>query len=188
MSSKAPGPAIVSSETSQSSTENNSSPRRNVNRRSFLKGSAVAGAATIGAGILVSRLPALASSQKSSSAALSASDTAILQFLAAAELIEADMWVQYAELGGVNASNPYQVAFTNLDGDGQQYISSNTLDEITHEKFLNAYLTLKGAPPVNLDQFRTLPSSKATGARQIGRLTNLMNVTVDTSWYTRYRS
>jgi hypothetical protein len=103
-------------------------------------------------------------------------------------LIEADMWVQYAELGGVKASNPYQVAFTNLDGDGQQYISSNTLDEITHHKFINAYLASKGAPVVNFDSFRTLPSSKATGARQIGRLTNLMDVTVDTSWYTRYRS
>ncbi|MGA8429619.1 MAG: ferritin-like domain-containing protein [Candidatus Sulfotelmatobacter sp.] len=188
MSSEELGSAIVSSETSQPSAENNLSPRRNVNRRSFLKGSAVAGAATVGAGILASRLPALASSQKSSSSSLSSGDIAILQFLAAAELIEADMWVQYAELGGVNASNPYQVAFTNLDGDGQQYISSNTLDEITHAKFINAYLQSKGAPVVNFDQFRTLPSSKATGARQIGRLTNLMNVTVDTSWYTRYRS
>ncbi len=182
------GSVIVSSETSQPSTENNLSPRRSVNRRSFLKGSAVAGAATVGAGILASRLPALASSQKGSNSSLSSSDIAILQFLAAAELIEADMWIQYAELGGVNASNPYQVAFTNLDGDGQQYISSNTLDEITHAKFINAYLQSKGAPVVNFDQFRTLPSSKATGARQIGRLTNLMNVTVDTSWYTRYRS
>jgi len=188
MSSEELGSAIVSSKTSQPSAENNSSPRSNVNRRSFLKGSAVAGAATVGAGILASRLPALASSQKSGSSSLSSGDIAILQFLAAAELIEADMWVQYAELGGVNASNPYQVAFTNLDGDGQQYISSNTLDEITHAKFINAYLQSKGAPVVNFDQFRTLPSSKATGARQIGRLTNLMNVTVDTSWYTRYRS
>ena len=187
MGNEALNPAVISPEISQSESETAPSSRKSVNRRSFMKGGVVAGAATVAAGMLASRLPAMAQS-KSSSAALSASDTAILQFLAAAELIEADMWVQYAELGGVNASNPYQVAFTNLDGDGQQYISSNTLDEITHEKFLNAYLTLKGAPPVNLDQFRTLPSSKATGARQIGRLTNLMNVTVDTSWYTRYRS
>jgi hypothetical protein len=170
-------------------TETDSPTRSTVNRRSFMKGSMVAGVAAVGAGILASRLPALASEKKGvSNKALSSSDIAILQFLAAAELIEADMWVQYAELGGVNASNPYQVAFTNLDGDGQQYISSNTLDEITHEKFLNAYLKLKGAPVVNFDQFRTLPSSKATGARQIGRLTNLMDLTVDTSWYTRYRS
>src|SRR5256884_8421786 len=68
-----------------------------------------------------------------------------------------------------------------------QYIHDNTDDEITHFDFINAYLASKGAEPVNLDQFRTLPSSKATGAQQIGRLTNLMQLTVDTSWYTRYR-
>jgi hypothetical protein len=33
-----------------------------------------------------------------------------------------------------------------------------------------------------------LPSSKATGAQQIGRLTNLMQLTVDTTWWTKYRS
>jgi hypothetical protein len=53
---------------------------------------------------------------------------------------------------------------------------------------LNAYLVSKRAQPVNLDHFRRLPSSKATGAEQIGRLTNLMQLTVDTSWWTRYRS
>src|SRR5437764_12480932 len=37
-------------------------------------------------------------------------------------------------------------------------------------------------------RFRTLPSSRASGAQQIGRLTNLMQLTVDTSWWTRYRS
>jgi len=179
-------PEVVSPETSQTATETASSSRKSVNRRSFMKGGVVAGAATVAAGMLASRLPAMAQSKSSST--LSSSDIAILQFLAAAELIEADMWVQYSELGGINASNPYQVAFTNLDGDGQQYITSNTLDEITHEKFINAYLASKGAPVVDFDQFRTLPSSKATGARQIGRLTNLMDVTVDTSWYTRYRS
>src|SRR6202011_3415226 len=36
--------------------------------------------------------------------------------------------------------------------------------------------------------FRTLPSSKATGAKNVGRLTNLQKLNVDTSWYTRYRS
>ena len=69
-----------------------------------------------------------------------------------------------------------------------QYISDNTDDEASHAAFLNAYLRSKGAEPVNLDEFRTLPSSKATGARQVGRLTNLQNLNVDTSWYTRYRS
>jgi Ferritin-like domain len=117
-------------------------------------------------------------------------DIAILRLLAAAELIEADLWQQYAELGGVSAGtqNPYQLALQNLDSDGSQYISSNTLDEISHAKFLNAYLTSIGAEPVDLDSFRTLPSSQATGAQHIGRLTNLMELSVDTSWYVRYRS
>jgi hypothetical protein len=127
-------------------------------------------------------------------------DIAILSFLAAAELIEADLWQQYAELGGLTPGqlpvetapftpmNSYQAAFMNLDSDGPQYISSNTLDEQSHAAFLNAYLQSIGARAVDLDEFRTLPSSKATGAKQIGRLTNLMNLTVDTSWYIRYRS
>ena len=117
-------------------------------------------------------------------------DIAILRFLATAELIEADLWLQYAELGGVSAGPPnaYQKAFARLDGDAGQYITSNTIDEQSHAAFLNAYLASKGASPVNLDKFRTLPSSKATGAQNIGRLTNLTQLSVDTSWYVRYRS
>src|SRR2546422_2912394 len=69
-----------------------------------------------------------------------------------------------------------------------QYIHDNTEDEFSHFTFINAFLTSKGRDAVNLDQFRTLPSSKATGAQQIGRLTNLTQLTVDTSWWTRYRS
>jgi hypothetical protein len=76
----------------------------------------------------------------------------------------------------------------NLDEDMPQYIHDNTDDEISHAAFINAYLKSKGADTVDLDPFRTLPSSKASGAQQIGRLTNLMQLTVDTSWYTRYRS
>src|SRR5262249_3186469 len=72
--------------------------------------------------------------------------------------------------------------------DMPQYIHDNTEDEFTHFNFINAYLKSKNAAPVNLDAFRTLPSSTATGAQQIKRLTNLMQLTVDTSWYTRYRS
>src|ERR1700749_1096654 len=96
----------------------------------------------------------------------SGSDVAILQLLAAAELIEADLWQQYAELGGVSngIQNPYQLALQNLDSDGSQYISSNTLDEQSHADFLNAYLISKGADPVNFDSFRTLQGSTATGA------------------------
>src|ERR1039458_5276440 len=110
--------------------------------------------------------------------------------LAAAEFIEADLWQQYAELGGVTPGhqNSYQLALQRLDSDGSQYISSNTLDEQSHASFLNAYLIAKGQEPVDLDVFRTLPSSQATGAQQIGRLTNLMQLSVDTSWYVRYRS
>jgi hypothetical protein len=167
---------------------NETAPRERVaNRRSFLKGVGMAGAA-LSAGALLST-KAFATPKKSSSS-LSSGDAAILRFLAAAELIESDLWQQYAELGGVTSGtqNNYQLALQALDGDGSQYISSNTLDEISHANFLNAYLISKGAQPVNLDPFRTLPSSQASGAKQIGRLTNLMQLTVDTSWYTRYRS
>jgi hypothetical protein len=164
------------------------------NRRSFLKkGLEAAGAATVGVGLLANGLPVFGKerpAETKSGSSLTPGDTAILQFLAAAELIEADLWQQYAELGGLTtgALNPYQVAFQQLDSDGLQYITSNTTDEQSHAAFLNAYLTSKGEQPIDLDQFRTLPSSQATGAQQVGRLTNLMQLTIDTSWYTRYRS
>src|SRR5271170_4181959 len=163
---------------------------RFVNRRSFLKTGVLAGgAATLTAGLAASGVPAFADDHDRDDR-LTKGDVAILRFLAAAELLETDLWVQYAELGGVTPGkqNPYQKAFARLDGDGAQYITSNTLDELSHAQFLNAYLLSKGAEPVDLDAFRTLPSSQADGAQQIGRLTNLMNLTVDTSWYTRYRS
>jgi hypothetical protein len=166
------------------------------NRRSFMKKGLLAGTATVGAGLLARNV---ASGQES--IAPSRGDIAILTLLAAAELIEADLWQQYAELGGLTPGqqpvetdtsftpmNSYQAAFMNLDPDGPQYISSNNTDEQSHAAFLNAYLESIGAPAVNFDQYRTLPSSAAAGAQNIGRLTNLMNLTVDTSWYTRYRS
>jgi hypothetical protein len=155
-------------------------------RRSFLKGLGAAGAALSAGSLLATVGEAEAQSPKT----LTTGDAAILRFLAAAELIETDLWQQYAELGGVTPGkqNPYQKAFQKLDGDAGQYITSNTLDELTHAEFLNAYLLSKGAEPVDLDGFRTLPSSQADGAQQMGRLTNLTNLTVDTSWYTRYRS
>lgn len=160
-----------------------------LNRRSFMRGGLVAGgAAVMGAGMLSNSKKAFG--QSSSGGNLDNGDIAILQFLAAAELIEADLWQQYAELGGLTNGTPnaYQNAFLNLDGDGLQYITSNTTDEISHANFLNAYLKSKGESPVDLDSFRTLQGSKATGAQNIGRLTNLMHLTVDTSWYIRYRS
>src|SRR5947209_13383942 len=114
--------------------------------------------------------------------ALTRGDVAILQFLAAAELLETDLWQQYTELAIGNA--PYANALGQLDEDMPQYIADNTDDELSHATFLNAFLRSRGAQGVNLDAFRTLPSSQATGASQTGRLTNLMNLTVDTSWWT----
>src|SRR3954471_6772728 len=157
--------------------------QRVVGRRSFLKGVGLAGAAVLpGSALFTSEAVAR-------SGRITAGDVAILRFLSAAEQIESDLWNQYNELGGVNGGNSaYMAALENLDGDMPQYISDNTDDEISHVRFLNAYLKSQGARPINLDAFRTLPSSKATGARQIGRLTNLRELDVDTSWYTRYRS
>jgi hypothetical protein len=175
-----------------------SNTKRPVNRRSFMKsGLLTGGAAAVGAGLLAKGTSARA--QKSGY--LNNGDAAILRFLAAAELIESDLWIQYAELGGIGDNKPvevdpnpnpplnnYQVALSNLDGDGPQYISSNTLDEQSHAAFLNAYLDSRGAEPVNFDEFRTLEGSTATGSSGIKRLTNLMHLNVDTSWYIRYRS
>jgi hypothetical protein len=156
-----------------------------VKRRSFLKGIGIAGA-TLSAGAL---LGSESSGQVAGQGKLSKGDAALLRFAAAAELIEADLWQQYNELGGVQGGNPaYIAALGNLDGDMPQYIADNTDDEISHAAFLNAYLISKGEEPVDLDAFRTLPSSQATGAKDIGRLTNLLKLNVDLSWYTRYRS
>jgi hypothetical protein len=173
-------------------------PKVGSNRRSFLKKGALAGGAVaVGAGLIASDTRALG---EESGGGLTKGDAAILRFALAAELIEADLWTQYAELGGLTPGqlpletlqtpplNSYQAAFLNLDGDGPQYISSNTLDEVSHAAFLSAYLESKGAESVNFDRFRTLQGSQATGSTGIGRLTNLMHLKVDTSWYIRYRS
>ncbi len=159
---------------------------RVVRRRSFLKSLGVTTATVSAGALLLGHTDAFA---QTASGALTKGDADILRFLAAAELIESDLWQQYNELGGAHGGNPaYILALQNLDGDMPQYIEDNTDDEISHASFLNAYLISKGEEPVDLDAFRTLPSSQATGAQDIGRLTNLMNLNVDTSWYTRYRS
>jgi hypothetical protein len=127
---------------------------------------------------------------------LSKGDAALLQFAAAAEFIEADLWQQYNELGGAvdhndqpNPGNPaYIAALQQLDGDMPQYISDNTDDEISHRDFLNAYLQSRGAAPVDFTQFETLQGSSAMGSSGKGRLTNLKTPNVDTSWYFRYPS
>jgi Ferritin-like domain len=175
-SAEAPGPVPVEQDLE-------AKWRSVVGRRSFLKGVGLAGAAAVPGSAL------FASEAMARRSALSKGDAAILRFLAAAELIEFDLWEQYNELGGVNGGNPaYMAALSNLDSDMPQYIADNTDDERSHAAFLNAYLRSKGAEPVNLNKFRTLPSSKATGARHKGRLTNLQSLNVDTSWYVRYRS
>jgi TAT (twin-arginine translocation) pathway signal sequence len=187
--------------------EHNSEQQGAANRRSFLKTSLVAGAvATAGVEVLAKVPFAFGQTSRGS---LTKGDVAILRFLAAAEIIESDLWLQYQELGGVQddevsklasklipgypaqptGGNPlYMQDLLPLDSDMSQYIHDNTEDELTHEVFINEYLASKGAEKVSLDQFRTLSSSKATGANQFGRLTNLMQLTVDTSWWTRYRS
>src|SRR6059058_571462 len=176
-------------------TETTKPSKGSFSRRSFLGKSLAAGAVTMGAGLFANTLLAKEGNEKEKSH-LKKGDAAILRFLAAAEIIEADLWQQYNELAGIQDSevpggtgNPaYTAAVEVLDEDMDQYIHDNTDDEISHFTFLNAYLASKGAEPVNLDQFRTLPSSQATGAQQIGRLTNLMQLTVNTSFWTRYRS
>src|SRR6266853_4812330 len=128
--------------------------RNVIRRRSFLAGLSATGAA-LSAGGLIAR----------DNHKLPKGDVAIIKFLAAVELVESDMWQQYNELGGVNGGNAaYKLALQNLDGDMPQYIADNTDDELSHAAFLNGYLKSKGADQVDLDKFRILPSSKATGA------------------------
>ena len=168
------------------------------NRRGFLKaGMVAAGAASVSGGLLAGGMPAFAREDEKSGQ-LTKGDAAILRFLAAAEIIETDLWQQYAELGGVQddelpnltgGNQLYTAALQVLDADMDQYIHDNTEDELTHEQFINAYLASKGADTVDLSAFATLPSSQADGANKTaGRLTNLVQLTVDTTWWTRYRS
>ena len=200
-------PSTVPAAGADQSVANNqakSKPSRAIRRRSFLKGLGVAGAA-VSAGSLLK----LEAAAQSSSATITQGDAAILRFLAAAEIIESDLWLQYQEFLGVQDNEVSRIASKQilgypatptggnaafikdiliLDGDMPQYIHDNTEDELSHETFINAYLVSKGFDPVSLDGFRNLASSKATGANNVGRLTNLMELTVDTSFWTRYRS
>ena len=172
--------------------DNRKPGKRYISRRSFLGNTIALGAGTMGAGLLASIRTAEASG------GLSPGDAALLRFPAALEAIEADFWIQYNELGGIQddevpggSGNPaYTAAIQVMDDEMDAYIHDNTDDEITHWNFLNAYLVSKGAAPANLDGFRTLMGSTATGVNTnlIGhRLTNLTQLTIDTSWWTRYR-
>jgi hypothetical protein len=163
------------------------------NRRNFLKtGFVAAGATAVGA--VLSEYGTLVAAAQSSG--LNAGDVAILQFLAAGELLEVDFWTQYNELGGIpdsevsggTGNDVYTERLRSIDRNFPQYIHDNTDDEISHATFINAYLVSRGADPVNLDPFRTLEGSKATGSSGRPRLTNLMQLTIDSSWWTRYRS
>jgi hypothetical protein len=171
-------------------------------RRDFLKkGAAAAGVATVGSGLLTSRQSA---AQSAGGSNLNEGDAAILRFLAALETIEADLWRQYAELGGATTqpgkskidlpfttglAPNYIVGLIQLDGDMPQYIADNTDDELTHAAFLEAYLAAKGEEFVDLNKsFLNIAPSQVTGVPQTPRLTNLKQLTVDTSWWTRYRS
>src|ERR1700681_1271689 len=184
----------------------------NGSRRSFLKKGALgAGATAIAAGLLPGRLAAFGQAEDDG-APITKGDIAILTFLSALEQVEADLWIQYAELGGPNPkvtgaqglspidlqlngksittglAPDYIIALQVLDGDMPQYIADNTDDEISHHRFLNNYLQSKGAKPIDLSSFAILPPSEVTGVPQNGRLTNLKHLTIDTSWWTRYRS
>jgi hypothetical protein len=168
-----------------------------VGRRSFLRGLGIVGATLLPASAILMRE---AKAQEQSAGRLTKGDADLLRFAAWAEIVESDLWTQYNELGGATKPNDgapnvgnalYKLALQNLDGDMPQYISDNTDDELSHAAFLNAYLISKGAEPVNLDRFRTLPGSRATGVdttKNNKRLTNLLKLNVDVSWYTRYRS
>src|SRR6266436_3075686 len=178
------------------------SMKRPTNRRAFLtNGMVAAGAATMGASLLPGTSAAF--SGEEDRAPITKGDIAILTFLSALEQVEADLWIQYAELGGATNQglSPIDLPFTGglapayitgllvLDGDMPQYISDNTDDEISHHRFLNNYLASKGAKTIDLTkEFAILPPSQVTGVPQKGRLTNLKQLTVDTSWWTRYRS
>jgi hypothetical protein len=181
----------------------NALPRRSFLRRLGLGAMLLApGAAIIGTGRMASA---------KSGGRLSAGDAAILRFLAAAEILESDLWEQYWELGGVpfgesvqtprgesapvfNGGNAnYTAALQVLDGDMPQYIADNTDDEFSHQSFIRAYLVSKGASTADIDllagpTFRTIPGSTATGSSGKNRLTNLTQLTIDTSYWGKYRS
>lgn len=172
--------------------------QRVTRRRSFLKSLGIFTAAMSASPLLT--LEGRAEHMQKHTRSLPPGDIAILRFLAAAEILESDLWTQYAELGGAGATTSdeefqsfiggnaaYTKALQNLDTDMPQYITDNTDDELSHAAFINAYLVAHGAPPVDLSAFKTLTGSTATGSTQKKRLTNLKTLDVDTSFYTRYR-
>src|ERR1700730_3697946 len=126
-------------------------------RRSFLKTGGIAGAALVAGATRAEEALAWGS--------IPQGDIDILRFLAAAEILETDLWQQYNELCGIQdhevphgtGNKAFTEALSQLDSDMAQYVHDNTEDEFTHFTFINAYLQSRGAQPVNLNQFRTLP-------------------------------
>jgi len=173
--------------------------KRGANRRSFLKhGAVAAGAIGVGAALLQDPLAAFGQDDDDDHAPITKGDIAILKFLQALETVEEDLWRQYAELGGTKDSEfsgltggntAYINSLLLLDGDMPQYIHDNTDDEISHARFIKNYLMSKGVTTADLSPFRILLSSQANGAvKNAKRLTNLTQLTIDTSFWTRYRS
>ena len=154
---------------------------RRLGRRSFVKGLALGAASLLPVGAAF----ADPGGRKQELGHITESDAAILRFLAAAEILETDLWQQYTEFADVDS--PYADSLEAIDDDMPTYIDQNTADEFSHQSFLNAFLVKMHRQPVNLEPFRTLPSSPVAPV-QTGRLTNLMHLNVDTSWYLRYRS
>ena len=183
---------------------NESIIKRSANRRMFLKnGMVAAGAAGVGASLLTGK--ALAFDREDDDddrAPITKGDIAILRFLQALETVEDDLWRQYAELGGLatkefngftTGNAPYTNSLLKLDGDMPQYINDNTDDEISHQRFLGNYLASKGVKSTDLSKFRVIDGSTAAGALIVNgkpakRLTNLTKLTIDTSFWARYRS
>jgi ferritin-like protein len=157
-----------------------------VGRRSFLRQAGLASAAAVPAAAIAT---SVASAKPHLADEPTEGDFAILRFLCAAEILESDLWEQYRGFGGVDGANPaYIAALENLDSDMPQYVADNTDDEESHQAFINAYLMSKGQKPVSLEHFRGLDPSPATGGGSRKRLTNLMALNVDTSFYLRYRA
>jgi hypothetical protein len=189
-----------------SQVTNLGSPPRLIPRRSFLRNVGLGAVALApGAALLSGARKTLAQN-----GSLTEGDAAILRFLAAAEILESDLWEQYWELGGVpfgehvdiprgesppsfNGGNAaYIAALQILDGDMPEYITDNTDDEFSHQAFIRAFLVSKGASTADIDllagpTFRTIPGSTATGSSGKKRLTNLTQLTIDTSFWGRYR-
>src|SRR5437016_2675023 len=156
--------------------------KNGLGRRAFMKSMAFGGAA------LLPVASAVADHDKKEHAnghGISDRDADILRFLAAAEILETDLWQQYTEFA--NQDGPYVEALETIDDDMPTYVTQNTNDELSHQDFLNAFLVKSHKRPVNLELFRTLPSSPVAPLQTL-RLTNLMHLNVDPSWYVRYRS